>query len=210
MLDLMSYFGTYRYIYQLVFPIHLILQGIESLSDVQIEDALQNLARKFRQSCDLVLRDMESPEYAKQMDKERKNQTSINKQNKEEFFNIKPVDPTTALPKFYEHPETKQFIDKMISMAADEEEKGEKITGKFISEMSNFVLMFISLKSCMRIEVPGNMTPNDFYQAMESEQCFFPFRQATEEEIKDPKLQDELEHTGGYRFDRYKFHFKPF
>ena len=87
----------------------------------------------------------------------------------------------------------------MISKAED---KDARVTGDKISRMSNFVLEYIILKSCKRIEVPGNMTPNDFYLALESPQVFFPFREATVEEKNDSKLQSELEHTGGFRFDR--------
>ena len=142
-----------------------------------------------------VLADMASPEYSRRIDKKRKNQTRINKQNKEEFLNIKLPDPTISLPKYYEHPEVREFVDDIISKAEDQD---ARVTGDEISRMSNFVLEYITLKSCMRIEVPGNMTPNDFYLALESPQVFFPFRQATVEEKNDPKLQSEFEHRGGF------------
>ena len=114
--------------------------------------------REVPQNCDMVLSDMACPEYSKRIDKERKNQTRINKQYKEEFLNYKLPDPNISLPKYYEHHKVRKFVDDTISEAED---KDARVTGDEISRKSNFVLEYIILNSCMRIKVPENMSPTN-------------------------------------------------
>ena len=136
-------------------------------------------------------------DYAKKIDKERKNQTRQNKKDKEEFSGIELPNAMDVLPKYYVDARTKALNDKLINLASDPQ---IPVKENDLWEITTHCMVYLSTKSCHRPEILGNMTRLDYLKAKESSPTFYPWRKATQAEIEDPKLKANL--TDGYIFER--------
>ena len=74
------------------------------------------------------------------------------------------------------------------------------VTEQELSQMTNHLLVVLSVKSPHRIEVWGNVKRSDYYKGMEQPETYFPWLPASAEEWE--KNADNENFTG-FTFNRY-------
>ena len=77
----------------------------------------------------------------------------------------------------------------------------EVLSGKELSQMTNHMLVYLSTKSCQRIEVFGHMTREEFFMGMQQPKVYWPWVPSTDD--KDSQDCVKIDDKIGFKIDRY-------
>ena len=171
-----------------------LVRGADTLTQSQLVQESREKAGIFQNICTSTIQLLR--EGGKSLNKGRAAQALRNRKVATEIKKIQTPNPVHNLPLYFEDPEVKALDAMLLSKATTE----EGVTASELRILTNHVIVAISLKHGVRIQVVTTLSQREYLNAISKRHVFFPF--IPKQSLDSDKEKDEdLEIEDLYHID---------
>ena len=162
-----------------------LVRGAETLTEAQLVSESRKEAGHFMSLCTSTLQNLRTGAHA--INKNRMAQALHNRRVATEISKVQTPNPVHSLPLYFESAEVKALDTLLLTKATTDEE----ISANELKELTNHVVVALSLKGGVRIQVITSLTHREYLDALSRRQMFFPFEPKENNDNDDDGEEDE-------------------
>ena len=175
-----------------------LVPDFEKMTEDQLDHAAHKEAGSFKNDCAGTVHLIKNT-GAKSINKGRTAQAVQNKKTSSEMKGEKVPDPVVFLPKYFQDFEIQELDRRLLVLGTD---PNKKVTSKDIVDLTEHVLVTLTLKNGNRIQCISQAKNSEYIDALKGRKVYYPYRPKTPNELDEDNGDDnDLPEMRDWKFD---------